>query len=92
MTPEDFVDAVSTPFQDIGALHYFGPKSKAAAEALGIDQFRFYFAGRGGVMGEVSHEVLQSAFGYFNPALVDKMWTSSKERCDVALALSLIHI
>lgn len=86
MTPEDFVAAVSDPFQNIGALHYFGPKAKAAAEGLGIDQFRFYFAGRGGVLGEVSNEVMQSSFGYFNPQLVAKMWSSSKERCDVTAA------
>ena len=84
MTPEDFVAAVSDPFQNIGAMHYFGPKAKAAAEALGIDGFRFYFAGRGGVLGEVSGEVLSSTFGYFNPDVVNKIWPSCIERCDVA--------
>ncbi len=86
MTPADFVAAVSPQFQNIGALHYFGPKAKAAAESLGIDQFRFYFAGRGGVLGEVDTEVMLSTFGYFNPDLVAKMWSTSKERCDVTAA------
>ena len=83
MTPEDFAAAVCDPFQELGAMHYFGPRAKAAAEELGIDQFRFYFAGRGGVLGNVSTEVFLSTFGYFNPEVVEKMWSSSKERCDV---------
>lgn len=86
MTPEDFVASVSDPFQTIGALHYFGPRAKVAADALGIDGFRFYFAGRAGVLGNVSTEVMLASFGYFNPALVDKMWSTSKERCDVTEA------
>ncbi len=86
MTPESFVSAVSDPLQLIGALHYFDPEAQVKAEALGIDMFRFYFAGRAGVLGPVSSELVQSAFGYFNPAIVDKMWTSSKERCDVTEA------
>lgn len=83
MTPEQFVAATSDAFQSIGARHYFGPRAKAAAESLGIDQFRFYFAGRGGFLGEVDSEVLLSSFGYFNPAVVHKMWTTSIERCNV---------
>ena len=86
MTPFDFAAAVCDPFQILGAVHYFGPRAKAAAEELGIDQFRFYFAGRGGVLGNVSTEVFLSSFGYFNPSVVDKMWSSSKERCDVNAA------
>lgn len=86
MTPDDFVNAISDPLQSIGALHYFDPAARVAAEALGLDLFRFYFAGRGGVLGPVSSEVLQSAFGYFDPPLVNKMWSTSKERCDVTEA------
>lgn len=86
MTPEDFVAAVSDPFQNLGAMHYFGPKAKAAAEGLGIDGFRFYFAGRGGVLGAVSPEVLSAAFGYFNPETINKIWPSCIERCDVTAA------
>ena len=85
-TAQEFVDAVSDPLQRIGALHYFGPVAMAAAEELGLDGFRFYFAGRAGVLGDVSTNVMLSAFGYFNPSLVDKMWTTSKERCDVTAA------
>ncbi len=86
MTPDDFNSTTSDQLQKIGAIHYFHPYAKEEAEALGIDGFRFYFCGRAGVLGEVSTEVMLSAFGYFEPGLVDKMWTSSKERCDVVEA------
>ena len=32
------------------------------------------------MLGDVEAEVVASAFGYFNPALVDKIWTTAKER------------
>ena len=86
MTSQEFVGAVSDPLQRIGAMHYFGPVAKAAADELGLDVFRFYFAGRAGVLGEVSTAVVLSAFGYFNADLVEKMWSTSKERCDVKAA------
>ena len=86
MNPEEFNAATSGPLQKIGALHYFHPYAKEAADSLGIDMFRFYFCGRAGVLGEVSTDVMLAAFGYFEPGLVDKMWTSGKERCNVVEA------
>ena len=52
------------------------PKGKE----LGLDGFRFYFIGRGGVLGDVEARVVGSAFGYFAPDLVAKMWDSSREK------------
>ncbi len=86
MTPDEFNAATSNSLQRIGAIHYFHPYAKEAAEGLGIDGFRFYFCGRAGVLGEVSTDLMLAAFGYFEPGLVDKMWTSSKERCNVVEA------
>lgn len=83
MTPEDFNANTSDHLQRIGAVHYFHPYAKEAAEGLGIDGFRFYFCGRAGVLGDVSTDLVLSAFGYFEPGLLNKMWMSSKDRCDV---------
>lgn len=47
---------------------------------LGLDGFRFYFLGRGGVLGDVEPAVVASAFGYFAPDLVAKMWRSAATR------------
>ena len=47
---------------------------------LGLDGFRFYILGRGGVLGDVEAPVIASAFAYFHPTSVDKVWNSAKER------------
>lgn len=47
----------------------------ARAEENGYDNpFAFYFAGRGGVLGDVDAEVVYSAFGWFAPSVVRPMW------------------
>jgi hypothetical protein len=45
---------------------------------LGLDGFRFYALGRGGVLGDVEADVVASAFGYFEPGLVAKIWNSAR--------------
>jgi hypothetical protein len=64
----------------LGGAWYFDPNTVATGKEHNLDGFRFYFLGRGGVLGDVEAEVVSSAMGYFNPALVDKMWTTAKER------------
>lgn len=64
--------------QKAGASFYFAPETAARAEALGIDVARFYFLGRGGVLGDVEAPVVSSAFGYFAPGLVAHMWNTAR--------------
>lgn len=45
-----------------------------AAENGYENPFAFYFAGRGGVLGDVDAEVVYSAFGWFSPSVVRPMW------------------
>jgi hypothetical protein len=78
MQPEDVVAAASPKIGVMGWAYYFTPETAAAAEALGLDVFRFYFLGRGGVLGDVEAPVVASAFGYFNPELVATMWDSAR--------------
>ncbi len=80
MEPRDVISAIAAPTGDIGAAAYFRPDTLARGKELGLDGFRFYFLGRGGVLGDVEPEVVVSAFGYFEPGLVAKMWNSGKER------------
>lgn len=84
MTPEEFTAATASKIQQIGAMHYFDPAAKAAAEELGLDGLRFYFVGRAGVLGDSPAEVAQSSFGYFEPGLLAKMWNTGKERANFA--------
>jgi hypothetical protein len=78
MTSEAFVADVSARINDLGWAYYFAPETLELGEVLGLDGFRFYFLGRGGVLGDVEAPVVASALGYFNPALVADMWDSGK--------------
>lgn len=80
MKTRTVISEIASATGDIGAAFYFHPDTLGRGKELGLDGFRFYFLGRGGVLGDVSPEVVVAAFGYFNPALVAKLWTSAKEK------------
>ncbi len=79
MTPLELVQAVSPTLGSAGASFYFHPATLERGKAAGLDGFRMYALGRGGVLGDVEAAVVTSAFGYFNPGLVAKIWNSAKE-------------
>lgn len=79
MQPRDVITAIAPKTADLGAAFYFHPDTLARGKELGLDGFRFYVLGRGGVLGDVEPDVVRSAFGYFEPGLVARMWNSSKE-------------
>lgn len=76
MRREELVAEVSPRIGKVGWAFYFTPETNAVGESLGLSPVRFYFLGRGGVLGNVEAEVVGSAFGYFSPGFVRKMWTS----------------
>ena len=78
MTNDEFA-VFAKQVADIGSAFYFHPDTLATGKASGLDGFRFYFVGRGGVLGDVEADVVHSAFGYFEPALFATMWNSAKE-------------
>ena len=82
-TANETLTAIAGPTGDIGASFYFHPDTVAAGKELGLDGFRWYVFGRAGVLGDVPAPVVVAAFGYFHPALIDKMWSTSKERCSL---------
>ena len=63
-----------------GAAFYFTSETLGRGREMGLDGFRFYFLGRGGVLGDVESPVVASAFGYFEPGLVAHMWDTARER------------
>lgn len=65
-----------------GAAFYFDKATLARGKELGLDGFRFYFLGRGGVLGDVEWPVVYSAFGYFKPTLVRSIWDSARQKAD----------
>jgi hypothetical protein len=72
------VDAARTiagPIFTRGSAFMFHPDTVSAAKEQGYPNgFAFYFAGRGGVLGDVSGRQVASAFAFFQPGLVAKMW------------------
>jgi hypothetical protein len=69
------VRATSTPIHDIGTTIYLSPDVFAWAGEWGwSNPFSFYFAGRGGMLGDVGSDVVYSAFGWFAPDAVKAMY------------------
>jgi hypothetical protein len=79
MTIREFITKTE-PIAQLGSAWYFDADTLATGKEHNLDGLRFYFLGRGGVLGDVEPEVVMSAFGYWSPSLITKMWTSAKER------------
>lgn len=55
----------------IGGAWFFAPQVAEVGAAVGIDdRFAFYAAGRGGVLGDPTGEVVASSFAFFPPQMV----------------------
>lgn len=69
------VQATSVPIHDIGTGIYLSPDVLGWAAGWGwSNPFAFYFAGRGGMLGEVTPEVVTAALGWFCPTAVTAMY------------------
>lgn len=80
MDAAELIRTTSGPIGKIGGTHYFDAHVLARGKELGVDGFRFYFLGRAGMMGDVDAATVTSAFGYFTPAVVDKVWDSGRAK------------
>jgi hypothetical protein len=70
------VKSTSEPIHDIGSAIYLSPDVFAwAAEWGWSNPFAFYFAGRGGMLGDVGADVVHAALGWFNSDAVRAMYT-----------------
>jgi len=69
------IQSTSAPIHDIGTAIYLSPDVFGwAAEWGWSNAFSFYFAGRGGMLGDVGAEVVCSAFGWFEPSTVKTLY------------------
>ncbi len=91
MTALDTISASAAPIGAAGAAFYFAPATLARGKELGLDGMRFYILGRGGVPGDAESDVVASAFGYFSPALIAKLWNTAKEKVDPREAGRVYH-
>ena len=80
MPPIELVQTASPIIGGIGGAFYFDPATLARGKELGLDGLRFYMLGRCGVLGDVEAKVVQSAMGYFEPNMVEKLWDSARDR------------
>lgn len=70
------VRSTSEPIHDIGTAIYLSPDVFAwAAEWGWSNPFAFYFAGRGGMLGDVGPDVVHAALGWFAASAVRAMYS-----------------
>ncbi len=86
-----FAAGIADHIQKIGAAFYFDDLTLAHGKTLGLGGRRFYFVGRGGALGDVEWQSVASAFGYFNPVIVEQIWTTSLEKIQ-PIAAARAHV
>ncbi len=78
LSPEAIVADACPKIAALGSAFYFTPETTAKGQLIGLDPVHFYFLGRGGVLGDVDARVVSSAFGYFEPGLISRMWEEGR--------------
>lgn len=74
-TTLDATRAGAGSIEQIGALFMLHPETLAQSEAHGYPHpFAGYFAGRGGVLGEVDAGIVDAVFAVFEPGMVTMLW------------------
>lgn len=71
----EHVQALTGPVGDLGGRWMLAEETIGGAREWGYPNgYAYYVVGRGGVLGDVGSDVVASAFGFFAPGLVRKMW------------------
>jgi len=81
MTPEQAEAATKDLIGNLGAGYMLDGPTRAIGKENGYRTMQFYFAGRGGVLGECDADVVKSAFGWFSADMCRTNW---EEGCAVA--------
>ncbi len=75
LTAEETVRAADKILHDVGSVWMLHPDTQARGAEHGYPKhLAFYFAGRGGVLGDVDAGVVTAAMGWWHPGLVRLMW------------------
>jgi hypothetical protein len=87
------VSAVKTGIRRLGGTFMKSAEARGAAARLGLPGFTHYFAGRGGVLGDVRPDVAATAFAFFSPPFVRDHWQAGRTRlCPEQAALSYAEV
>jgi hypothetical protein len=74
-TTAESVRALAAPTGDVGGRWMLHREVIGPCRSFGYPNgYAYYVAGRGGVLGDVDSDVVGSAFGFFEPSLLRKMW------------------
>ncbi|GAB1509671.1 SCO6745 family protein [Actinophytocola sp. KF-1] len=75
LSAEETVRAADRILHDVGSVWMLHPDTQARGAGHGYPKhLAFYFAGRGGVLGDVDAGVVTAAMGWWHPGLVRLMW------------------
>lgn len=74
MTGDEVAEATATTVSGLAAGFMLDPATYAAGNERGFAGLDFYFAGRGGVLGEVDADVVAAAMVFFHPTHVRTQW------------------
>lgn len=78
MTPEETAAGLKRAVQKIGGAFMTAPETIERGNELGYDAWAFYYAGRGGVLGDVDADVVSAAFAFMPPQRVRTAWETAR--------------
>lgn len=75
LSATEAVQQADPRIHDVGSAFMLHPETMARSSESGYtNAFAFYFAGRGGVLGDVDASVVVAAMGWFQPDMVRTLW------------------
>lgn len=77
MTPEQTAAASAASVGGLASHFMLDMATYATGAELGFDGMGFYFAGRGGALGDVDGDVVAAAFVFFHPGTVVAAWDAA---------------
>ncbi len=78
MTPAETAEAVKAAVARLGGAFMTAPETAERGRELGYDPWGFYYAGRGGVLGDVDADVVTAAFAFMPAVMVRKAWEKAR--------------
>jgi hypothetical protein len=75
LSATEAVEQIDHRLHDVGSAFMLHADTMARGQEDGYDNaFAYYFAGRGGVLGDVDASVVIAAMGWFEPGMVRGLW------------------
>jgi hypothetical protein len=82
MDADELATLTADPIQVLGMSFYFDSLTKARGREQGINVYEFYGLGRAGTLGDVDASTVFEVFNFFDPSLIEFLWTNAKTKAD----------